>query len=108
MQRAKNLLRKKKLYEAKYHEYCNMKLTLEQNLLDIKSSEGNILTTKSLKESIKAIKEIQANKGEFDNVFDAMRNNREDFQDVADTVKQYNNEDINVYILFLIKIKFKG
>jgi len=95
--KAKNILKKKKLYEAKYNEYCNMKLTLEKNLLDIKSNEGNQMTKISLQESIKTIKELQLQNKEFDQVFDIMRNNREDLQDITNTVKDFNKFMKNIY-----------
>jgi len=73
-----------------------MKLTLEQNLLDIKSNEGSQMTKISLQESIKTIKEMQAQNKDFEKLFDVMRNNREDYSEITSAVKEFNNEELNV------------
>jgi len=73
-----------------------MKLTLEQNLLEIKSNEGSQMTKISLQESIKTIKEMQAQNKDFEKLFDLMRDNREDYTEITSAVKEFNNEELNV------------
>jgi hypothetical protein len=95
---AAGCLKKKNLYLTKYQSLSDMKLTLEQNLLDIKSMESNKGVKKALEEAIEATKHLAIDLDDFNLVADRMRDKNEHLKDANDIIKDYNRENFDVKI----------
>jgi len=89
---AHNLLKKKEIFKQSYEHYFNVKLSLEQNLLDIKSMESNQNIRDVLKEASKATQKLKLNVGEFENITDQIRDDVDNLKEVQDIFAQNNNE----------------
>lgn len=87
---------KKKIVLQKSHDhFFNLKLSLEQNLLDIKSMESNQNIHNVLVESSKATQSLKVNIDELGNVADKVRDNVENLREVNDVIGDFNNEVLN-------------
>ena len=72
-----------------------MKLSLEQNLLDIKSMESNMNIHNVLMESSKATKHLQINVDDFESVTDKVRENVENLKEVNEIIGDVNGENLD-------------
>jgi hypothetical protein len=72
-----------------------MKLTLEQNLLDIKSMESNQNIHNVMLESLKATHALKLNVDEFENVADKVKDNVENLKEVHSVIGDYNSDALN-------------
>jgi hypothetical protein len=72
-----------------------MKLSLEQNLLDIKSMESNQNIHNVLVESSKATHTLKINVDEFENVADKVRDNVDNLREINDIIGDFNSEVLN-------------
>lgn len=89
------MLKKKILFQKTYDYYFNMKLSLEQNLLDIKSMESNQNIHNVLIESSKATHTLKINLCDFENVTDKVKDNIENLRDVNDIIGDFNSDALN-------------
>ena len=88
-------MKKKILFQKTYDYYFNMKLSLEQNLLDIKSMESNQNIHNVLVESSKATQALKIDLDDFENVADKVRNNVENLKEVNFVIGDYNGDVLN-------------
>ena len=72
-----------------------MKLSLEQNLLDIKSMESNQNIHYVLIESSKATHTLKINLSDFENVADKMKDNVENLRDANEIMNDFNSDALN-------------
>lgn len=92
---ASNLLKKKIILQRSYDHFFNMKLSLEQNLLDIKSMESNQNIHNVLLESSKATHTLKINVDEFENVADKVKDNVDNLREINDIIGDFNSEVLN-------------
>ena len=92
---ASNFLKKKIIYQRSHDYYFNVKLSLEQNLLDIKSMESNKNIHNVLMEAAKATKALKINIDDFDNVAEKVRENVENMKEVHDIIGDVNGDLMN-------------
>ena len=76
-----------------------MKLTLEQNFLDIKSMESSKGVKKVLEEAANAAKHFAINIDEFEKVTDSLRSKDEHIKEANDIINVYNKELYDVKTL---------
>ncbi len=93
---AANMIKKKNVYLKAYETYSNMRLTLEQNLLDIKSMESSKGVKKVLEEAANAAKNFVINIDEFEKITDNLRNKDEHIKEANDVINMYNKDIYNV------------
>jgi hypothetical protein len=96
---AANCLKKKNLYLSKYQHIADMKLTLEQNLLDIKSMESSKGVKKALEEAIEAAQGLAIDAEEFGLITDKLREKNDNLKETNDVLYDYNKEQYDVIIL---------
>jgi hypothetical protein len=72
-----------------------MKLSLEQNLLDIKSMESNQNIHNVLLESSKATHTLKINVDEFENVADKVKDNVDNLREINDIIGDFNSDVLN-------------
>jgi hypothetical protein len=72
-----------------------MRLSLEQNLLDIKSMESNQNIHNVLVESSKATHTLKINVDEFENVADKVRDNVDNLREINDIIGDFNSDVLN-------------
>jgi hypothetical protein len=89
-------LKKKNLYLSKYQSLADMKLTLEQSLLDIKSMESNKGVKKALEEAIEAAKHLAIDLDEFNVVTDKLRDKDDRLKEANDIINSYNKDNYDV------------
>jgi len=92
---AGNVLKKKKMIQKSRDHFSDIKLSLEQNLLDIKSMESNQTIHNVLLESSKATKDLKININDFENVTDMVRDNVDHMKDVNNIISSCNNENMD-------------
>ncbi len=92
---ASNLLKKKIILQRSYDHFFNMKLSLEQNLLDIKSMESNQNIHNVLLESSKATHTLKINVDEFENVADKVKDNVDNLREINDIIGDFNSDVLN-------------
>ena len=88
-------MKKKILFQKTHDYYFNMKLSLEQNLLDIKSMESNQNIHNVLIESSKATHTLKINLSDFENVADKMKDNVENLRDANEIMNDFNSDALN-------------
>ncbi len=104
------VMRKKKLYYNAYNHYSNLKMTLEQNLIDIKSMESNKMIMKTLESAMKTAKELKVERGDLEERIDRLKDQREDAEDVKDIFKDYQKdytEDVMILMIYIIYFIFR-
>jgi hypothetical protein len=94
---AGNILKKKNVYLQQYDKYNAMKLTLEQNLLDIKSMESTKLVKKVLEEAVLATQSLTIDVNQFESITDKMRDNNDRLAETNEVIERYNKEILNVF-----------
>lgn len=72
-----------------------MKLTLEQNLIDIKSMESNQNIHNVMAQSLKATQALKLNVEDFENVTDKVKDNLENLKEVNFVIGDFNSEAMN-------------
>ena len=88
-------MKKKIIFQRSYDNYFNIKLSLEQNLLDIRSMESSNNIHNVLKEAAKATQGLKININDFENVAEKMRDNNENMKEVYDIIGDFNNDAMN-------------
>lgn len=88
-------MKKKIILQRSYDYYYNVKLSLEQNLLDIKSMESNQSIHNVLKESSKATEKLMINVNDFESVAEKVRDNVDNMREVNDIIGGFNEEILN-------------
>lgn len=96
---AANILKKKNVYLNAYDKYNNLKLTLEQNLLDIKSMESTKGVKKVLEDAAIAAKSLAIDVDQFESLTDKMRDNNDRVAECAEVINNYNKEVVDVYVI---------
>ena len=89
------MLTKKIILQKSHDHYYNLKMQIEQNLLNIKSMESNVNIQNVLMESAKATQSLKLNIAEFENIADKVRDNVENMKEVQDIIGDYNNDILN-------------
>jgi hypothetical protein len=96
---AGNILKKKNVYLKTYDKYNAMKLTLEQNLLDIKSMESTKGVKKVLEEAVIATQSLAVDINQFESLTDKMRDNSDRIAETNDVIDKSNKEIMDVNII---------
>jgi hypothetical protein len=99
---AANCIKKKNLYLKAYNHYSNLKMTLEQNLIDIKSMESNQNVKNILEDVVKTSQKLKLNVEEFNDVTEKLREHQEDFKEAKNILMEYHDENYNVIIIIFI------
>lgn len=98
---AMNCLKKKNLYLKAYNHYSNLKMTLEQNLIDIKSMQSNQNVKNILESVVKTSENLKMNVEEFNEVSEKLRVHKENMNEAKDILNEYNDEHVNVSLYLL-------
>jgi hypothetical protein len=93
---AANILKKKNVYLNAYDKYNALKLTLEQNLLDIKSMESTKGVKKVLEEAVIAAQSLAVDVNEFESLTDKLRDNNDRLVETNDVIDRFNKGMVNV------------
>ena len=97
---ALNCVKRKNVYLKAYQHYSNLKFTLEQNLLDIKSMESNFKVKNILEEVIKTSENLKMDVGDLEKVSDKLRDKKDNIKEAQDVLNVYNEEVENVKTYF--------
>jgi hypothetical protein len=97
---AVNCLKKKNLYLKAYEHYSNLKLTLEQNLLDIKSMESNQNVKAVLEDVYKTADKLKMNVNDLDNITDKLKDNKDNLNTAKEVLEAYNM-DVDIVIYYI-------
>lgn len=89
-------MKKKNLYVKAYDHYSNLKLTLEQNLLDIKSMESNKNVQNILQEAVRTSENLKLNIDEFEMITDKLKEKGDQMKEAQDVISNYNQDYYHV------------
>ena len=92
---AREYLKKAKIYVKVNQNYTNMVSTLEQKILDLKEMETNISTKNILNEAIKVSKDLGINLDDFDKMADDLKEQKNNQIEVNNIIQNAANENID-------------
>jgi hypothetical protein len=95
---ATNMMKRKNVYLRAYQHYSNLKFTLEQNLIDIKSMESNQNVKYILEDVAKTSEKLILNVDEMDSITDKLRNKQDHIKEAGNILADFNNDNLNVRI----------
>jgi len=81
--------------QKSHDHFFNLKLSLEQNLLDIKSMESNQNIHNVLLEASKATHSLKVNVEELEDVADKVRDNFDNVREVNEIIGDFNSDALN-------------
>jgi hypothetical protein len=93
---ASHCIKKKNIYLNAYNHYSNLKMTLEQNLIDIKSMQTNQNVKNILEDVLKTSEKLKMNVEEFNEIADKMKSQRDDLKEAKGYLAEYSEENLNV------------
>jgi hypothetical protein len=85
---AKICLKQKKLYIDSLSKHNEMKLTLENQVLDIKNMDSNVKIYGLMNDSIKAAEKLKLDVGTFEITLDKFKDMRQDNEDINEAFKE--------------------